>query len=143
MACSARQQPGAACEECRRRKARCDRGRPQCGICAETGRACAYVSNKSQRGPKKGHLKDLRSRVGESGSSVHSRGVEDITQPSSASLTEARTMIIILTLSLQQCWRSGLSLKTRHSSQTSKMFRAWNPTRRRQSGKRWMNPGLQ
>ncbi|KAJ5715236.1 uncharacterized protein N7483_012417 [Penicillium malachiteum] len=32
-----RQQPGYACEECRRRKARCDRARPRCGFCTEIG----------------------------------------------------------------------------------------------------------
>lgn len=58
-----RQQSGLACEECRRRKARCDRVRPQCGICADTGRTCIVVSKRSPRGPKKGQLKDLRSRV--------------------------------------------------------------------------------
>lgn len=60
-----RQQPGLACEECRRRKARCDRVRPQCGICSEMGRNCVTVDQRSQRGPRKGQLKDLRSRVGE------------------------------------------------------------------------------
>lgn len=63
----ARQQPGLACEECRRRKARCDRGRPQCGICADAGRECVFVDKRAPRGPKKGQLKDLRSRVGMSG----------------------------------------------------------------------------
>ncbi|KAK2608937.1 hypothetical protein QQS21_002513 [Conoideocrella luteorostrata] len=58
-----RQQPGLACEECRRRKGRCDRVRPQCGVCAEAGRNCVVVDKRSQRGPKKGQLKDLRSRV--------------------------------------------------------------------------------
>ncbi|KAJ5897256.1 hypothetical protein N7504_007544 [Penicillium tannophilum] len=61
----ARQQPGLACEECRRRKARCDRGRPQCGICADAGRECVFVDKRAPRGPKKGQLKDLRSRVAE------------------------------------------------------------------------------
>ncbi|KAJ5654651.1 hypothetical protein N7490_001654 [Penicillium lividum] len=61
----ARQQPGLACEECRRRKARCDRGRPQCGICADAGRECIFVDKRAPRGPKKGQLKDLRSRVAE------------------------------------------------------------------------------
>ncbi|KJK81384.1 hypothetical protein H634G_03403 [Metarhizium anisopliae BRIP 53293] len=59
----ARQQPGLACEECRRRKARCDRVRPRCGICAESGRTCVVVDKRSQRGPRKGQLKDLRSRL--------------------------------------------------------------------------------
>ncbi|KAJ5787113.1 hypothetical protein N7457_002103, partial [Penicillium paradoxum] len=61
-----RQQSGLACEECRRRKARCDRMRPQCGICVETGRTCIVVSKRSPRGPKKGQLKDLWSRVSKS-----------------------------------------------------------------------------
>uniref|UniRef100_A0A0B7KAU7 Zn(2)-C6 fungal-type domain-containing protein n=1 Tax=Bionectria ochroleuca TaxID=29856 RepID=A0A0B7KAU7_BIOOC len=64
-ASSTRQQPGLACEECRKRKARCDRGRPQCGACADAGRDCVIVDKRSQRGPKKGQLKDLRSRIGE------------------------------------------------------------------------------
>ncbi|PTB62994.1 hypothetical protein BBK36DRAFT_1128347 [Trichoderma citrinoviride] len=58
-----RQQPGLACEECRRRKARCDRVRPKCGICADSGRNCVVLDKRSQRGPKKGQLKDLRSRL--------------------------------------------------------------------------------
>ncbi|KAJ5718928.1 uncharacterized protein N7483_010010 [Penicillium malachiteum] len=59
-----RQQPGLACEECRRRKARCDRVRPQCGVCSDSGRKCVFVDKRSPRGPKKGQLKELRSRVG-------------------------------------------------------------------------------
>ncbi|KAJ6044462.1 hypothetical protein N7499_006962 [Penicillium canescens] len=60
-----RQQSGLACEECRRRKARCDRVRPQCGICTDAGRTCIVVDKRSPRGPKKGQLKDLRYRLGE------------------------------------------------------------------------------
>ncbi|KAI0842742.1 fungal-specific transcription factor domain-containing protein [Hypoxylon sp. FL0890] len=63
MASSCRQLPGLSCEECRRRKARCDRVRPQCGTCAETGITCVVVDKRPQRGPKKGQLKALRSRV--------------------------------------------------------------------------------
>ncbi|KAK0641931.1 fungal-specific transcription factor domain-containing protein [Cercophora newfieldiana] len=58
-----RQQPGSACEECRKRKLRCDRERPQCGICAEAGIACEINPNRLARGPKKGDLKALRSRI--------------------------------------------------------------------------------
>ncbi|KAI1412492.1 fungal-specific transcription factor domain-containing protein [Hypoxylon sp. FL1857] len=65
MASGCRQLPGLSCEECRRRKARCDRVRPQCGTCAETGITCIVVDKRPQRGPKKGQLKALRSRVGE------------------------------------------------------------------------------
>ncbi|GAB1318448.1 Fungal-specific transcription factor domain-containing protein [Madurella fahalii] len=58
-----RQLPGAACEECRKRKLRCDRGRPQCGTCADAGIACEVNTNRLARGPKKGDLKALRSRI--------------------------------------------------------------------------------
>ncbi|KAK3987688.1 hypothetical protein QBC44DRAFT_294662 [Cladorrhinum sp. PSN332] len=60
-----RQQPGYACEECRRRKARCDRVRPQCGFCVETGTACVIIEKRPQRGPKRGQLSAMRSRIGE------------------------------------------------------------------------------
>lgn len=59
-----RQQPGFACEECRRRKARCDRVRPKCGHCMETDMTCVILAKKSQRGPKKGQLAALRSQIG-------------------------------------------------------------------------------
>lgn len=64
MTSSIRQRPGLACEECRRRKARCDRVRPLCGGCAENGTLCLVNENRPQRGPKKGQLQALRSRVG-------------------------------------------------------------------------------
>ncbi|KAK0715944.1 fungal-specific transcription factor domain-containing protein [Lasiosphaeris hirsuta] len=58
-----RQQPGSACEECRKRKLRCDRQRPQCGTCADAGIVCEVNNNRLARGPKKGDLKALRSRI--------------------------------------------------------------------------------
>ncbi|KAK5652871.1 hypothetical protein OQA88_9537 [Cercophora sp. LCS_1] len=58
-----RQLPGSACEECRKRKLRCDRQRPQCGTCADAGIACEVNHNRLARGPKKGDLKALRSRI--------------------------------------------------------------------------------
>lgn len=60
-----RQQPGLACEPCRRRKARCDRSQPVCGACAETGAECVVNESRPQRGPKKGQLRALRTEVGE------------------------------------------------------------------------------
>ncbi|KAJ5218167.1 fungal-specific transcription factor domain-containing protein [Penicillium cinerascens] len=57
-----RQRPGAACDECRRRKLRCDGQQPQCGICQDTGAACE-VTQRGVRGPKKGHLKALKNRI--------------------------------------------------------------------------------
>ena len=60
-----RQQPGFACEECRRRKARCDRVRPTCGPCLETGRICVTRYKNSQKGPKTtGQLNAMRLQIG-------------------------------------------------------------------------------
>ena len=59
-----RQQPGFACEECRRRKARCDRARPTCGLCLESSTICIILDRKPQRGPKKGRINAMRSQIG-------------------------------------------------------------------------------
>lgn len=65
MADTSRQKSGLACEECRRRKSKCDRGRPVCGGCLESGTECAFVDDRPKRGPKKGQLRALRARVGQ------------------------------------------------------------------------------
>ncbi|KAJ5097763.1 fungal-specific transcription factor domain-containing protein [Penicillium angulare] len=57
-----RQRPGAACDECRRRKLRCDGIQPQCGVCRDTNVICE-VTQRAVRGPKKGHLKVLKNRI--------------------------------------------------------------------------------
>lgn len=61
-----RQKPGLACEECRRRKLRCDRGKPRCEACADSNLNCFTTMSRPPRGPKKGHLKALQARIGES-----------------------------------------------------------------------------
>ncbi|KAI1452556.1 fungal-specific transcription factor domain-containing protein [Annulohypoxylon moriforme] len=58
-----RQQPGLACENCRRKKSRCDRARPECGSCAATGAVCIFTNKRPQRGPRKGQLQALRARI--------------------------------------------------------------------------------
>ncbi|PLB51636.1 fungal-specific transcription factor domain protein [Aspergillus steynii IBT 23096] len=58
-----RQRPGSACEECRRRKVRCDRRRPQCQVCFETGIECKINTTRLPRGPRKGQLRTLRTRI--------------------------------------------------------------------------------
>ncbi|KAF2729918.1 hypothetical protein EJ04DRAFT_587531 [Polyplosphaeria fusca] len=58
-----RQQAGLACDECRRRKLRCDREQPQCGICRDSGVVCNRTTTRQPRGPKKGHLRALQSRI--------------------------------------------------------------------------------
>lgn len=59
-----RQQPGLACDECRRRKLRCDRAQPQCGVCRDTDTTCVTTTTRQPRGPRKGHLRALQSRIG-------------------------------------------------------------------------------
>ncbi|KAL3442731.1 fungal-specific transcription factor domain-containing protein [Aspergillus insuetus] len=56
-----RQSPGAACEECRRRKLRCDRKMPQCGVCAATSVVCKF--NHSRSVPKKRNLQQLQQQI--------------------------------------------------------------------------------
>ncbi|KAI1205134.1 fungal-specific transcription factor domain-containing protein [Annulohypoxylon truncatum] len=63
MTSALRQQPGLACENCRRKKSRCDRARPECGSCAATGAVCIFTSKRPQRGPRKGQLQALRARI--------------------------------------------------------------------------------
>ncbi|KAA6409142.1 MAG: transcriptional regulatory [Lasallia pustulata] len=58
-----RQKPGSACEECRRRKLRCDRQQPRCRFCSESSVVCTFTSSRPPRGPKKGHLKVLQARI--------------------------------------------------------------------------------
>lgn len=58
-----RQQPGYACEECRKKKLRCDRQRPQCGACANAQIPCEVNDRRTPRGPKKGSIGALRSRI--------------------------------------------------------------------------------
>ncbi|KAL0929998.1 Nitrogen assimilation transcription factor nirA 4 [Colletotrichum truncatum] len=60
---SPRQRPGGACEECRRKRIRCDRGIPQCTACATSGGNCVVRDSFSPRGPKKGYLKTLQKRI--------------------------------------------------------------------------------
>ncbi|KAK0621802.1 hypothetical protein B0T17DRAFT_494498 [Bombardia bombarda] len=58
-----RQKPGVACEECRKRKLGCSRDFPSCERCVTSGLVCLYNTNRLPRGPKKGDMSALRSRV--------------------------------------------------------------------------------
>ncbi|KAH7241985.1 fungal-specific transcription factor domain-containing protein [Fusarium tricinctum] len=53
-----------SCDECRRRKLRCDAQQPRCGFCLRSNLACE-ASSRGKRGPKRGHLNALRSRLGQ------------------------------------------------------------------------------
>ncbi|KAK4210770.1 hypothetical protein QBC37DRAFT_27922 [Rhypophila decipiens] len=59
-----RQLPGNACDECRRRKLRCDRKRPRCGACGSTPSVpCDITEERVPRGPKKGSISAIRNRI--------------------------------------------------------------------------------
>lgn len=53
-----------SCDECRRRKLRCDAQQPQCGFCLRSNLTCE-ASSRGKRGPKRGHLNALRNRLGQ------------------------------------------------------------------------------
>jgi hypothetical protein len=53
-----------ACEECRRRKLRCDGLEPQCTACRDSGATCEFNVVRAVRGPKRGYFKELKDRVG-------------------------------------------------------------------------------
>ncbi|KAF3390939.1 Asperfuranone cluster transcription factor afoA [Talaromyces pinophilus] len=74
-----RQQPGSACEECRRRKLRCDRQQPRCGVCAETGVECHITPLRPPRGPKRGQFKALQNRVAALESRLTEQTINSIT----------------------------------------------------------------
>ncbi|KAL2813218.1 fungal-specific transcription factor domain-containing protein [Aspergillus cavernicola] len=59
----ARRRPGSACAECRRRKLRCDGRDSQCENCFIAGVPCVISAPSGRRGPKKGHIKTLQTRI--------------------------------------------------------------------------------
>jgi hypothetical protein len=58
-----RQQPGSACEECRRRRIRCNRATPQCQTCASINIPCVVRTESAPRGPKKGYIRALQKQI--------------------------------------------------------------------------------
>ncbi|KAL8755642.1 MAG: hypothetical protein Q9184_004735 [Pyrenodesmia sp. 2 TL-2023] len=52
-----------ACAICRKRKLKCDGGRPKCGTCARLGHSCAYDEVRRKSGPKRGYVKELEARL--------------------------------------------------------------------------------
>ena len=104
-----RQRPGGACEECRRRKLRCDGQRPQCRVCQESGVTCEVTTQRATRGPKKGYMKALKSRVGES------------------SVTSLPNPTALLCLFAEQCYHSFFGKSSCHTA--GRRFRQWRSPR--------------
>ena len=63
----ARTKVSRACDECRRKKIRCDAldetGSAPCTSCARTGTKCAFSRQPMKRGPSKGYIKELAERL--------------------------------------------------------------------------------
>ncbi|EXL39756.1 hypothetical protein FOCG_17641 [Fusarium oxysporum f. sp. radicis-lycopersici 26381] len=69
---SNRQRNTTSCNECKRRKLRCDAQQPQCGFCLRSNTLCE-ASPRGKRGPKRGHLNALRNRLGQLEEMLQSR----------------------------------------------------------------------
>ncbi|KAI9259990.1 nuclear protein, partial [Helicostylum pulchrum] len=52
-----------ACELCRRKKIRCDGGKPTCGNCTRLNSECTYSTNSKKRGPRQGYIEILEQRL--------------------------------------------------------------------------------
>ncbi|KAI4268230.1 MAG: hypothetical protein LQ337_007958 [Flavoplaca oasis] len=52
-----------ACAICRKRKLKCDGGRPKCATCARLGHNCTYDEIRRKSGPKRGYVKELEARL--------------------------------------------------------------------------------
>lgn len=53
-----------ACVVCRKRKLKCDGGKPSCASCSRLGHCCAYDEIRRKSGPKRGYVKELEARLG-------------------------------------------------------------------------------
>ena len=60
-----------ACVICRKRKLKCDGGRPKCATCARLGHDCQYDEVRRKSGPKRGYVKDLEARLGQQARTDH------------------------------------------------------------------------
>lgn len=68
-----------ACDECRRKKIRCDAadetGAAPCSHCSRSGLNCAFSRQPLKRGPSKGYIKELAERLHSLEQQVHEPGV--------------------------------------------------------------------
>ncbi|KAF2172617.1 hypothetical protein M409DRAFT_49172 [Zasmidium cellare ATCC 36951] len=83
-----RQRSGRACNNCRRRKMGCDRRAP-CSSCKEQGIECSFDAPAAPRGPKRGYIEALRSRIVSLEQRLedagHGQGTQPYQQPSPSS----------------------------------------------------------
>ncbi|KAK9468910.1 hypothetical protein V1512DRAFT_245725 [Lipomyces arxii] len=83
-----------ACDECRRKKIRCDAtldsGPEQCSSCKRVGEKCSFSRIPMKRGPSKGYIKELEDRLN---SLEHSMSTDDVSTPGrrNSAISEIRT----------------------------------------------------
>ncbi|KAI7892912.1 fungal-specific transcription factor domain-containing protein [Mucor mucedo] len=58
-----RQRVSKACEQCRRKKVKCDGSSPHCNNCITLGLACHYKESTKKRGPPKGYIEAIEGRL--------------------------------------------------------------------------------
>ncbi|EAW21082.1 Zn(II)2Cys6 transcription factor [Aspergillus fischeri NRRL 181] len=61
---SKRQRICRACDQCRRRKSKCDGAQPVCEICRSAGRTCTYEAGGGRRGLPSGYVRSLETALG-------------------------------------------------------------------------------
>ncbi|KAF4454869.1 fungal specific transcription factor domain [Fusarium albosuccineum] len=81
MSLASKHHSDSACEQCRRRKSKCDRIRPLCGSCVRANTTCVFVDERPKRGPKKGQLQALKSKVASLEQQLAERNDIDLTAP--------------------------------------------------------------
>ncbi|KAJ5646559.1 hypothetical protein N7490_002931 [Penicillium lividum] len=59
-----RQRIYRACDQCRRRKSKCDGEQPVCSICSQANRACTYETGGGRRGLPSGYVRSLEIFLG-------------------------------------------------------------------------------
>ncbi|CAO3625769.1 unnamed protein product [Mucor hiemalis] len=58
-----RQRVSKACEQCRRKKVKCDGSSPFCNNCSSLGLPCHYKESTKKRGPPKGYIEAIEGRL--------------------------------------------------------------------------------
>ena len=73
-----------ACDECRRKKIRCDAtnesAEQSCSNCKRTGAACRFSRQPMKRGPSKGYIKELADRLNTLEYHISPQGVQHLNQ---------------------------------------------------------------
>ncbi|KAH7346398.1 hypothetical protein BKA65DRAFT_399483 [Rhexocercosporidium sp. MPI-PUGE-AT-0058] len=84
MASRKRSKVSRACDECRRKKIKCDAtgepGDEQCSSCKRVGTTCQFSRVPMKRGPSKGYIKELADRLNTLEGAIHGQGSEMIPQ---------------------------------------------------------------